>query len=193
LFDLSPLTTNHFKFLQQLRIQPWYIIYYIFGLFMAKSIGFGFYFHNFFVFILVLTKPTFFKLKLAVKINLLVHDTKGKLLFRFWKTKLQQIINIKFHALFTSKKDSFQLSFTVLFTIDYKRILEFEEWYPKNIQKKSLLSFYFLILSNLNSYRAFTFFCKFFMIFFVFKFALYSKFVFARHYSQNLGWFLFSY
>jgi len=128
---------------------------------MAKSIGFGFYFHNFFVFILVLTKPTFFKLKLAVKINLLVHDTKGKLLFRFWKTKLQQIINIKFHALFTSKKDSFQLSFTVLFTIDYKRILEFEEWYPKNIQKKSLLSFYFLILSNLNSYRAFTFFANF--------------------------------
>jgi hypothetical protein len=50
---------------------------------MAKSIGFGFYFDNFFVFILVLTKPTFLKLKLAAKINLLVHDTKGKLLFRF--------------------------------------------------------------------------------------------------------------
>jgi len=40
--------------------------------------------------------------------------------FVFIKTKLQQVINIKFHALFTSKKDSFQLSFTVLFTIDYK-------------------------------------------------------------------------
>lgn len=48
---------------------------------MIKSIGFGFYFYNFFVFVLVFTKPTFEKLKLAAKINLLVHDTKGKLAF----------------------------------------------------------------------------------------------------------------
>lgn len=130
---------------------------------MIKSIGFGFYFYNFFVFILVLTKPTFSKFKLAAKINLLVHDTKGKLAFCSLKTKLQQFFNIKFHVLFTSKKDSFQLSFSVLFTIDYKNFLEFEEWCPKFLQKNAF--FLLFTLLNLRSYRAFTFFASLLKIF----------------------------